>query len=75
MNIQDQLTELIHEASKDGRNENKGYFIMSHDHMKELQEDVYIPKSMADGATSFKGVPIMLDSEVESPRLIFSNRY
>ena len=75
MKIQDQLTELIHEASKEGRNANNGHFIISHYHMKELQEDVYTTKSMLDGATSFRGVPIMLDSEAESPRLIFNSRY
>jgi len=75
MKIQDQLTELIHKASKEGRNVNDGHFIMSHYHMKELEEDVYTTKSMIDGATSFRGVPIMLASEVESPRLIFDSRY
>ena len=75
MKIQDQLTELILEARKEGRNVNDGHFIISHYHMKELHDNVYMTKSKLDGATSFRGVPIMLASEVESPRLIFDSRY
>ena len=75
MKIQDQLTELLREAERDGRSVDDGHFIISHDHMREFRKDRFIPKSMLDGATSFRGVPIMLVTEVESPRLIFDSRY
>lgn len=76
MKVEDQLTELIHEASKEGRNVNTGTFILSPNDVKKLRNETYVPVTDREmQSLAFNGVSILQSDEVESPRLIFDRRY